>query len=125
MEGGDPLATLISGLRALKLTAVEFSQCVAFADLIGGRTARCLMVSYAIGERLISLNCYHSRGSYSVCLGLHPYLPDGSRSGLETEMEFHEGAILLSTLLALYRYAWAFSLLSVWCFLYFIALSFV
>ena len=71
------------------------------------------MVSSAIGNRLNFSHFVHRRGVYSVYLGLHPYLPNGSRSGLEIKMEFHEGALLLSTLLALYRYYFAFSLLSV------------
>jgi len=39
---------------------------------------------------------------YDISLGLHPYLRNGGRSRLEIKVEFHEGAVPLSTLLAVY-----------------------
>jgi hypothetical protein len=44
----------------------------------------------------------HSHGVYDVPLGLHAYLRNGGRSRLEIQVEFHEGAVPLSTLLGLY-----------------------
>ena len=58
---------------------------------------------------------WYSGGMYDVPLGLHPYLGNGGRSRLEIEVEFHEGAVPLSTLLALYWTYLACSWMSVWC----------
>ena len=43
-----------------------------------------------------------SRGIYNVYLGFHSYLQDGGRFCLEIKVEFHEGAVPLSALLAFY-----------------------
>jgi len=57
---------------------------------------------------------------HTIYLGLHTYIPNGGRSRLEIEMEFHEGAVSLSTLLAVYRYRLAHSLSSARSFLYYL-----
>ena len=51
------------------------------------------------------LSCSDSRNSHSVydiSLGLHHYLQNGGRSGVEIKVDFHEGVVSLSTLLDLY-----------------------
>jgi len=53
-------------------------------------------------KRLRSSDSRDSRGTYDVHLGLHSYLQDGGRSRLEIKVEFHEGALPLSALLAFY-----------------------
>ena len=55
-----------------------------------------------------------SRGVFDVHLGLRPYLQDGGRSCLANKVEFHEGAVPLSALLAPYWHRWAYFLSSVW-----------
>ena len=52
---------------------------------------------------------------YDVYLGLHPYLRNGGRSRVEIKVEFREGVIPPSTLLALYGYHVVFCHLSVRC----------
>ena len=54
---------------------------------------------------------------YDIPLGLHTYLRNGGQSRLEIKVEFHEGAVPLSTLLALYGSHLAFSLVSLMCFI--------
>jgi len=51
---------------------------------------------------LIFPDSRNSRMFYHSYLGLLPYLRNGGRSRLEIEVEFHEGAIPLSKLLALH-----------------------
>ena len=51
-------------------------------------------------KKLSSSDSHDSHSVDDVSLGLHPYLPNGGRSRMEIKVEFHEGAILLSTLLA-------------------------
>ena len=53
-------------------------------------------------KKLNSSDSRDSRGVYDVHLGLYSYLQDGDRSRLDIQVEFHEGAVPLSTLLALY-----------------------
>ena len=60
------------------------------------------MVSSVLGKQFKFSYSRHSRRVYDIYLGLHPYLRNGGRSGLEIGVEFHEGAVLLATLLALY-----------------------
>ena len=55
-------------------------------------------------EQLSLSNPRHSHGFYDIYLGLHPYVQHGGGSGLEIEVEFHERAVPLSTLPAIYRY---------------------
>ena len=45
---------------------------------------------------------HDSHGLYGVPLGLRPHLWDGGRSRLEIKVEFYEGVVPLSALLALY-----------------------
>jgi len=66
-------------------------------------------------KRLRSSDSRDSHGVYDVHLGLHSYLQDGGRSRLEIKVEFHEGPVPLSALLAFYWHRLACSLSSVWC----------
>jgi len=52
--------------------------------------------------KMRSSDYYNSHGSYDIYLGLHPYLQDGGQSCLEIQVEFHEGIVPLSALLAFY-----------------------
>ena len=53
-------------------------------------------------KKLRSSDSRDSRGIYDVYLGLHSYFHDGGRFCLEIKVEFHEGAVPLSALLAFY-----------------------
>ena len=121
MDGVDPLASLISGLTAVRLVTVSFLSvpflCV-WSNIYGW--IRNLIVSnfcHCTNNWNYS-QFHHSRGLYDVCLGLHHYLQNGGRSGLEIQVDFHEGAVPFSTLLAIYRYRLAHRLLSVRCVLH-------
>ena len=107
MEDGDQLLSLINTLHALKLATVRFLTvyCV-FSELIHGPTTRPLIVSFAVatGKRFRLSDSRHSRDMYPISLGLHSYLQNGGRAGLEIKVESYEGAVLGSTLHALYRY---------------------
>jgi len=63
--------------------------------------ARILKVNSA-ETKLWSSDSRDSRGVYDVHLGLHSYLQDGGRSRLDIKVEFHEGTVPLSALLAFY-----------------------
>jgi len=65
-----------------------------------------------------------SHGIYDVHLGLYPYLQDGSRSRLEIKVEFHEGVVPLSALLACHWHRLAFFLSLVWCLCYIFVFTF-
>ena len=49
-----------------------------------------------------SFDSQDSHGVRSVPLGLHPHLWNGGRSRLEIKVEFYEGVVPLSAVLALY-----------------------
>ena len=53
-------------------------------------------------RNLALLTSCDSHGVCVVPLGLHPYLRNGGRSRMEIKVEFHEGVVPLSTLLAIY-----------------------
>ena len=55
---------------------------------------------------------------YDVLMGLYPYPWNGGRARVEIRGEFHEVAVPLSTLLALYRCRVVFCHLSVRCVAY-------
>jgi hypothetical protein len=44
-----------------------------------------------------------SHGLHNIYLGLHPYVQHGAQSGLEIEVDSHEGAVPFSTLPTIYR----------------------
>ena len=59
---------------------------------------------YQSSNQALLTSC-NSHGVTGVCaapLGLHPHLWNRGRSHVEIKVEFHEGAVPFSTLLALY-----------------------
>ena len=74
---------------------------------------------------LRSSDSSNSHRVFDVHLGLHPYLQDGGRSRLEIQVEFHEGVIPLSTLLAFYWYDFSGFISSVLCPLSFLSSFFL
>jgi len=112
MAGGDSLVWLISASHVMRLVAVSclplhwVSQNWSVILWLGLRASVLSLEN--------NLNKFphppHSCSIYDIYMGLHPYLRNGGRSGLEIEVEFHEGAILVSTILALCRYHLAYSI---------------
>jgi hypothetical protein len=103
LEREDPLASLIPALFVMKLVTVRF--CFRFTDsdliIVITSPARILKVNSA-EKKLKRSDSRDSRGIYDVHLGLHSYVQDGGRSRLVIKMEFYEGAVPLSALLAFY-----------------------
>jgi hypothetical protein len=67
---------------------------------------------------------WHSCSVHAIYLGLHTDIQNGGWAGLEIKVDFHEGAVFIPTLLAIYRYRLARSLSLAWCFLYLLVLIF-
>ena len=81
-------------------------------ELISDCTARPSTVSFCQGKNnlILLILTVHSRILYYTHLGLHPYLQNGGRFGLEIQVDFYEGTVLVPTLLNLRRYQFAPSL---------------
>ena len=117
---GNEFSSLISALFAMRLVTVCF---LSFSSVEFGQShyhCRILKVNAAIGNQLSISDFRHSHGVCDVPLGLHPYLRNGGRSCLEIKVEFHERAVPLSTLLALYWSHFACPLSLVWWVSYFL-----
>ena len=103
MADGD-LLPYLPGLMSIGITAmVSFSSVLYFAVLLKTVSSEFQQSVPPLEKRLVLSNSCHSHGLYDLFLGLHPYVQHGSRFGLEIEVEFHEGAVPLSTLPAIYR----------------------
>ena len=115
---GNYSASLVTALFVMRVITVRFptSSSVAFywSDHPTA-TAEFWRSSLLSEKELSSSNTPNSHSANNVPLGLHPYLRNGGRSRLEIKVEFHEGAVPLSTLLAFYRTHFVCSLLWVWC----------
>ena len=115
---GNYLASLGTGLFVMRLVTVRFptSFSVAFANLTSPLAEFWRSGSGLLSEKKLgSSDCRDSRSNYDVLLGLHPYLRNGSQSCMEIKVEFCEGVIPLSALLAVYWDRLVFSHSSVWC----------
>ena len=113
MINGDPLHYLFDILSVPRLIAVGFDPVLHFdAHLL---TAVPLEFSESVPpleEQLNPSDSSRSRCLYNICLGLHPYVQHGARSGLEIAVDYHDGGVPFSTLPAIHR-GHHYSLLSV------------
>ena len=113
---GNQLASLISGLSALRLVIVR---CLNASNVAFRRSDHHWQnfEGWFFYQRRnwAPLTSWNSHGVCAISLGLHSYLRNGGRSRVEIKVEFHEGVVPLSTLLALYWYNFGVSHWSVWC----------
>ena len=115
---GNYLASLVTGLFVMRMVTVRFptSFSIAFANLTAPLVEFWRSGSGLLSEKKSgSSDCRDSRSNYDVPLGLHPHLRNGGQSRMEIKVEFYEGVIPLSTLLAVYWDRLVFSHSSVWC----------
>ena len=114
LERDEQLASLIPALFGMRLVTVRpsfFFSVLYFANLITPwQNFEGKLWHWRSNCDLLTLD---SRGICNVHMGLYHYLHNGGRSRLEIKVEFYEGLIPLSTLLALYWYCFPCSLSSV------------
>ena len=110
-----PLLCIVPLLRAAPNKSVfHLLQVLHFTDLTTP-LAEFWRSGLLLEKQLSSSDCRDSHSVYDVLLRLHPYLPNGGWFRIEIKVEFHKGAILLSTLLAVCWYHLSCSHSSVWC----------
>jgi len=125
-EPEDQLASLIHALFFMRLVTVRVSSVSStqiWSSWSHHRPEFCRSI-LPLKEKLRSSDTHDSGGVCDVHLGLHPYLQVGGRSRLESKVEFHEGAVPLSALLAFYWQRLAHFLSSVWYITYLFIFTF-
>jgi len=113
MADVDPLSYLFNALSFKRMSMVSFlpASVSCFAVLLKSSPEYQPSVP-PLKMQLSPSNSCHSHGLCDIYLGLRPPVQRGGRSGLEIKVEFHERAVPLSTLPAIYQYHHS-SLLSV------------
>ena len=106
MENGDPTPYLFDFMSISRLVTASFLPILRFVHLL---TRVSSVFSELVPPLKHQMSCSdYSRSCciYNIYLGLHPYVQHGARSGLEIEVDFHEGAVHFSTVPAIYRDRW-------------------
>jgi hypothetical protein len=102
MENGDPLPYLFDLLSFRRLLVASFLPVLHFAHLLTAVPSEFSESVPPLEQQMSRSDSSRSHGLYNIYLGLYPYVQHGARSGLEIEVDSHEGAVHLSTLPAVY-----------------------